>query len=75
MSMHSDLKSQLQKYYALPLWQEYRTAYSRWEECHDLYTTNPNDQTRASLIASMDAKDELMTRLRETPQHKLAFGW
>jgi len=69
------MRSELQKYYALPLWCEYQNAYKAWEAAHEEYRLNPTRETRIKLIASMDHKDHLMTKLRETPQHKLAFGW
>jgi hypothetical protein len=75
MDMTTAQRTQLQKYYALPLWAEYMNAYKLWEAQHAAYTLNPNLATRTKLIEAMDLKDKLISQLRETPQHKLAFGW
>lgn len=67
--------SALELYYALPLWGIYMRAFGAWEMAHETYVKNPCEDARAALLNAEEEKNFYLARLRQTPEHKAAFGW
>lgn len=65
-------------YYHLHLWHEYLAAKARWEfaaQEHSFYPLPIPRETIKELHDSREAMGRLLHRLRQTPEHKAAFGW
>lgn len=66
------------RYYNLRLWQDYLAAKARWEFAHQEHAFCPLPiprETIKELTDSREAMDRLLHLLRQTPEHKAAFGW
>lgn len=65
----------LGRYYSIPEFRSYLYAKARWEEAHATYTKAGTEENRAALIRAMDEKDHRLLIVRQTPEHRAAFGW
>ena len=68
----------LAAYWGLQLWQDYLIAKARWGAAHAEYAACPDvdrTRTREALVATGEAKNDLLSQLRKTSEHLEAFGW
>lgn len=66
------------RYYHLRLWQDYLAAKARWKFAHQEHAFCPLPiprETIKELHDSREAMGRLLHLLRQTPEHKEAFGW
>lgn len=71
-------ESNIGGYYHLRLWHEYLAAKVRWEFAQQEYGFCPlpsPHETIKELHESREAMGRLLHLLRQTPEHKAAFGW